>query len=352
LPPDYVIAPAAAHHLAALRAVESEAASRFRGWHVPPAMLEEATPLSVFEAAQASGHLWVALSPAGDCVGFALVEPSGERLHLEELNVLPEHGGRDLGRALVSEVERWAADNRFAEITLTSYRDVPWNAPFYARLGFATLEPADLDAELAARLAAEAARGLDTMPRVAMRKRFSRPTDESGRPQHADTHIRSASASDRLTLLALWERSVRATHGFLSEEAIEFLRPRVSGILAGDALELWVLADADGPIGFLGLFGKAIEALFLEPEYRRRGGGRRLVAHAQAVRGGSLTVDVNEQNESARRFYEALGFVMVGRSRTRQGTASTRATAYVRACTREVRRMALGARERTPCPST
>ena len=126
MPSDYVIAPAAAHHLEALGAIELRAASRFRGWHVPPAMFEDATPLSDFEAAQASGHLWVALSPAGDCVGFALVEPSGQRLHLEELDVLPEYGGLGLGGALVSEVERWAVDNRFAEITLTSYRDVPW----------------------------------------------------------------------------------------------------------------------------------------------------------------------------------------------------------------------------------
>ena len=315
MPSDYVIAPAAPHHLTELRAVELGAASRFRGWHVPPAMFEDATPLSDFEAAQASGHLWVALSPAGDCVGFALVEPSGERLHLEELDVLPEHAGRGLGRALMSEVERWAADNRFAEITLTSYRDVPWNAPFYARLGFAILERVDLDAELEARLAAEAARGLDTLPRVAMRKRLNRPVDEAGRLEHTETQVRPAKATERAALVALWERSIRATHGFLSEEAIEFLRPRVSEILAGDALELWVLADeADVPIGFLGLAGDAIEALFLEPERRRRGGGRRLVAHAQALRGGALTVDVNEQNDAARRFYEALGFVAVSRS--------------------------------------
>ena len=315
MPTDYVIAPAVPHHLKELRAVELGAASRFRGLHVPPAMFEDATPLSDFEAAQASGHLWVALSPAGDCVGFALVEPFGVRLHLEELDVLPEHAGRGLGRALMSEVERWAADNRFAEITLTSYRDVPWNAPFYARLGFAILERVDLDAELEARLAAEAARGLDTLPRVAMRKRLHGPTDGTGGPEPAATHIRPAHSSDHPALLALWERSVRATHGFLDEAAIQFLRPRVSEILTGDALELWVLTDeADLPIGFLGMAGDAVEALFLEPERRRRGGGRRLVAHAQALRGGALTVDVNEQNDAARRFYEALGFVEVSRS--------------------------------------
>jgi putative acetyltransferase len=86
-------------------------------------------------------------------------------------------------------------------------------------------------------------------------------------------------------------------------------------MLAGDTLELWVLTnETNEPIGFLGRSAHAIEALFLEPSYRRRGAGRRLVAHAQAIRPGPLAVDVNEQNVAARRFYEALGFVVIGRS--------------------------------------
>ena len=68
------------------------------------------------------------------------------------------------------------------------------------------------------------------------------------------------------------------------------------------------------PIGFMGLAGHDIAALFLEPAHRGQGGGRRLVAHAQRLRDGHLTVDVNEQNPAARGFYEALGFVVVGRS--------------------------------------
>ena len=67
-------------------------------------------------------------------------------------------------------------------------------------------------------------------------------------------------------------------------------------------------------MGFLGLAGNDIEALFLEPTLRRRGGGRRLVAHAQMLRPGALSVDVNEENAAARRFYEALGFEVTGRS--------------------------------------
>lgn len=127
--------------------------------------------------------------------------------------------------------------------------------------------------------------------------------------------IRRSRADDLDTLVALWERSVRATHDFLTEADIDALRPLVREALSDDALELWVLTEqTDVPIGFMGLAGNDIAALFLEPAHRGRGGGRRLVAHAQALREGSLTVDVNEQNPAARGFYEALGFVVVGRS--------------------------------------
>ena len=108
---------------------------------------------------------------------------------------------------------------------------------------------------------------------------------------------------------------MRATHDFLTETDIGALRPLVREALSDDALELWVLTEsADVPIGFMGLAGHDIAALFLEPARRGQGGGRRLVAHAQQLRDGQLTVDVNEQNPAARGFYEALGFVVTGRS--------------------------------------
>ena len=128
-------------------------------------------------------------------------------------------------------------------------------------------------------------------------------------------HIRRSEPVDWPLLVALWERSVRATHSFLTETDIAYYRPLVGEFLAGESVELWVLTDSSNvPIGFVGLSAHAIEALFLEPGYRRRGYGRRLVEHAQQLRGGPLTVDVNEQNDAALAFYEALGFVGVGRS--------------------------------------
>jgi GNAT superfamily N-acetyltransferase len=176
LPPGYVITRAGPEHLATLVDIELRAATRFHGWEVPPDVFTEATPLATLESALARGHLWVALAPTGECVGSARVARSGERLHLEQLDVVPDHGGRGLGRALVGAIERWASECGVLELTLTTYRDVPWNAPFYMRLGFTVIEPVELDAELSARRAIETERGMDSMPRVVLSKRLSRPT--------------------------------------------------------------------------------------------------------------------------------------------------------------------------------
>lgn len=125
--------------------------------------------------------------------------------------------------------------------------------------------------------------------------------------------IRSGKTEDRTALLDVWERSVRATHDFLSEEDIQFYMPLVRDN-AFTNLEIWVLTnDDDQPIGFMGLSDQSLDALFIAPEYLRQGGGRMLVEFARKLK-GPLTVDVNEQNPEARKFYEAIGFTMVGRS--------------------------------------
>lgn len=126
--------------------------------------------------------------------------------------------------------------------------------------------------------------------------------------------IREARPADMSALVEVWLRSVRATHTFLTEEDIQFFLPLVRDALASEQLELWVLAsDTNTLIGFMGLSGNSLEAMFLDPAHLRAGHGRRLVSHARGLK-GALTVDVNEQNPPAVRFYEACGFVVVGRS--------------------------------------
>jgi putative acetyltransferase len=121
-------------------------------------------------------------------------------------------------------------------------------------------------------------------------------------------------------LVDLWERSVRATHDFLEDHDVVALRPLVAQELASDTLEWWVLESATGEVlGFLGFATDTIEGLFIDPRYRHQGAGKALVAHAQRLAGCSLAVDVNEQNQAALRFYEGLGFTVVGRSATDAG---------------------------------
>jgi putative acetyltransferase len=126
--------------------------------------------------------------------------------------------------------------------------------------------------------------------------------------------IRRALPADRETLVDIWLRSVRATHTFLSEEEIQALLPPTREYLLSGAPELWVLCSETGALlGFMALSGGKMDALFLAPEFHRRGGGRQFVRFAQELR-GELTVDVNEQNPAAVRFYASCGFVVEGRS--------------------------------------
>lgn len=126
--------------------------------------------------------------------------------------------------------------------------------------------------------------------------------------------IREGSPADHDALVDIWLRSVRETHTFLTEDDIQELLPLVRGGALAE-LELWVLEDDGGTLaGFMGLDDATVEALFIAPEFLRRGGGRMLIDHARRLKGGPLRVDVNEQNPEAVRFYERCGFTVVGRS--------------------------------------
>lgn len=130
-------------------------------------------------------------------------------------------------------------------------------------------------------------------------------------------YICDAADHDVATLLDIWLRAVRATHAFLSEDDIQSLLPLVHEYLRSSVCSLWVLALDDGrPIGFMGLTGDEIDALFIAPEHHRQGGGRLLVRQAEKQVGGLLRVSVNEQNPGATKFYESCGFRVVGRSET------------------------------------
>jgi N-acetylglutamate synthase-like GNAT family acetyltransferase len=90
-------------------------------------------------------------------------------VHLAEIDVHPEHGRRGIGTQLVKAVCQWAVANGYRSVTLTTFREVPWNMPFYERLGFEEIPAAELTPGLIAIIEEETNRGLDPERRVPMR---------------------------------------------------------------------------------------------------------------------------------------------------------------------------------------
>jgi GNAT superfamily N-acetyltransferase len=122
-----------------------------------------------FEKAREAGRLWVAVAADGRVVGFALVLEIAGYAHLEELDVLPAHGRRGVGSSLLSAVCTWAAAAGYPAITLRTFRDIPWNAPFYRRRGFEVVDSSHLSDEHVEIEALERQRGLRTDRRVSMK---------------------------------------------------------------------------------------------------------------------------------------------------------------------------------------
>jgi putative acetyltransferase len=118
---------------------------------------------------------------------------------------------------------------------------------------------------------------------------------------------------DFAQVLEVWEASVRATHHFLSEADIQFLKPLIPDALA-EVTQLFGVRDGAGlVIGFAGVEKDMVEMLFLHPAWRGQGIGTRLLRHAIDELGARL-VDVNEQNHQAMGFYLRMGFEVEGRS--------------------------------------
>jgi len=125
-------------------------------------------------------------------------------------------------------------------------------------------------------------------------------------------NIEAAGPEDYEQMIVIWEKSVRATHHFLSETDILAYRELILNEYF-DQVELFSLKLEDEIKGFIGLNGQAIQMLFIHPEARGDGFGTLLIDFAKTTHGAN-TVDVNEQNIQAIGFYEKLGFTAFDRT--------------------------------------
>ncbi len=116
------------------------------------------------------GRAWVYPDAADRPIAYLIADIIDGNAHIEQVSVRPEHAGRRIGRALIEHLAAWAAERALPALTLTTFTEVPWNAPYYERLGFRRLAADEETPGLRALRAAEADHGLDRWPRCCMRR--------------------------------------------------------------------------------------------------------------------------------------------------------------------------------------
>ena len=121
----------------ALISLDRAASELFRPTGLIPDMsaIPESVPTDILAAAIANSMLLVVHDSDG-VVGFSLCQQIDNCLYLDQLSVHPEHGRKGIGSALVKSTFKLAKDNKLGTIVLSTFRDIPWNGPFYRSLGF------------------------------------------------------------------------------------------------------------------------------------------------------------------------------------------------------------------------
>ncbi|MFD5829506.1 GNAT family N-acetyltransferase [Lentzea sp. NPDC060358] len=140
-----------------LQEIEIASGEPFRDFGMPE--IADDDPMSLEDLAE--HEVWVAIGAEGVPVAFIAIGDVDDAVHVHQVSVHPSHARQGIGAALIEHATRGDRP-----VTLTTFRDVPWNAPYYERLGFQALtEPGPGLTEL---MRAEASRGLDPASRVAM----------------------------------------------------------------------------------------------------------------------------------------------------------------------------------------
>ena len=152
-----------------MRAVERAAGEPFRALGMDTIADDEPPAAEVLRGVVDDGRAWV-VGRGGGVVAYLVADVVDGCGHVEQVSVHPGHAGHRHGAALVEHLGAWSAGRGHPALTLTTFRDVAWNGPYYVRCGFRTLADGEIGPGLRAIRADEAARGLDRWPRVTMRR--------------------------------------------------------------------------------------------------------------------------------------------------------------------------------------
>lgn len=156
--------------LTLLQNIEVAAGRCFRDVGMAEIARDEPLPLEELARYQQAGLAWVAVDATDVPVAYLIADRVDGNLHVEQVSVHPDSAHRRIGRSLLEHLAERAVAEAVPALTLTTFAEVPWNAPYYARCGFEPLDDAELGAGLRKIRDQEAAHGLDRWPRLCMRR--------------------------------------------------------------------------------------------------------------------------------------------------------------------------------------
>jgi GNAT superfamily N-acetyltransferase len=168
------IRPPRRDELEALRWIERDAGRAFAAIGMARIADDDPPSLTELEAFLASGRAWVGVDEHDRPIAYLLSSVVDGSAHIDQVSVISAHARRGLGATLIEHLATTALTEGRPALTLTTFRDVPWNAPYYQRLGFVIVDPAEQGPELAALVSRESATIPSDAPRVAMRRSVGR----------------------------------------------------------------------------------------------------------------------------------------------------------------------------------
>lgn len=158
------------HEIRLLPQIESSADRRFARVGLQLVVDMPGHSIAALERGRRHGLLWVATAPRGPVVGFALMEINRGTALIEQLSVLDRWQGHGFGTALIERCAETARALGHAPLYLTTYRDVAWNKPFYARRGFTDVPRGALNRTLRGVLLLEVSHGHPVWRRAVMQR--------------------------------------------------------------------------------------------------------------------------------------------------------------------------------------
>ncbi len=154
--------------LALLVEIERAAGRTYADHGMPEIAADDPGSAAELEPYRAAGAVWVAVDANDSPIAYILTAAIDAGLHIDQVSVHPAHRGARIGAALIDHVAGLAAASGRSAVTLTTFRHIPWNAPYYARLGFRELPEREWGPQLRALVAHEREAIPGDAPRVVM----------------------------------------------------------------------------------------------------------------------------------------------------------------------------------------